>query len=370
MKKMDIPFVNLKRQFQEEEPQLVDIFRSVGRSGIYVLGEAVTEFEKAAAEYCDSKYALGVGNGTDALSMIMFSLGIGRGDEVITAPNSYISSASSISNIVAKPVFADINEDLNIDPACVEGKITNKTKAIMAVHLTGKPAQMHELSVIAEKYNLYLIEDAAQAFGAKYHGKSVGSLGTAGSFSLHPLKNLNVLGDGGLITTNNEALYKKLKKLRNHGLKDRDVSEFWGWNSRLDTLQAEIAHHRLKKIETTTQKFRLIAAKYRANLENLVDTPFDREFEYCVYHNFVIRTAYRNELALHLRERGIETKVHYPIQLHLQPSAAALGYKRGDFPVAEKISEEMLSLPIYPELLDDEVNYIIGSVKDFFSSKA
>ena len=367
MTQIRVPFVDLQRQFKQQEIELINIFKSVGRSGAYVMGNGVQNFENAAAEYCGTKYALGVGNGTDSLSMIMYALNIGRGDEVITAPNSYISSASSISNVVAKPVFADIRKDLNLDPACVERRITNKTKAIIAVHLTGRPAAMEELNLIAQKYELYLIEDAAQAIGARYKGKRVGGLSTAGSFSLHPLKNLNVMGDGGLITTNDEDLYLKLKKLRNHGLTGRDSADFWGWNSRLDTLQAEIALFRLKKLDASTERFRQIADLYRSGLSDIVETPFDKEHEYSVYHNFVLHVDKRDILMKHLESCGVETKIHYPIQLHLQPAASALGYKFGDFPVAEEISTRMISLPIYPELLDEEVEYVIRCIQDFYS---
>lgn len=366
MTHLNVPFVNLTRQFENQEEKLTEIFQAVGKSGAYVMGEGVQKFEASVAEYCEVKHALGVGNGTDSLSLIMLALGLGVGDEVITAPNSYISSASSISNIGATPVFADILNDLNVDPDCVKACINSKTKAIIAVHLTGKPAEMDALNAIAQQHDLFVIEDAAQAIGARYKGRRVGGLSTAGSFSLHPLKNLNVMGDGGLITTNDTALYEKLKKLRNHGMIGRDSAERWGMNSRLDTLQAEIALFRLQNLDNTTARFREIADLYRSGLCDLVVTPFDKEHEYCVYHNFVIQVSERERLMNYLASVGVETKIHYPIQLHLQPAAVALGYKEGDFPVAESISKKMMSLPIYPELHDDEVNYIVNSIRNFY----
>ena len=367
MTHLKVPFVDLTRQFENQEAKLTEIFQTVGKSGAYVMGGGVDKFEVSVAKYCEVKHALGVGNGTDSLSMIMLALGLGVGDEVITAPNSYISSASSISNIGATPVFSDIRNDLNLDPDCVKARITNKTKAIIAVHLTGKPAEMDALNAIAQQHDLFVIEDAAQAIGARYKGRRVGGLGTAGSFSLHPLKNLNVMGDGGLITTNDTALYAKLKKLRNHGMIDRDSAEFWGVNSRLDTLQAEIGLFRLEQLDNTTARFREIADLYRNGLSDLVETPFDKEHEYCVYHNFVIQVAEREHLMDYLDSVGVETKIHYPIQLHLQPAAVALGYKEGDFPVAETISTKMMSLPIYPELHNDEVSYIVNCVRNFYN---
>ena len=362
-----VPFVNLARQFENQKARLTEIFQTVGKSGAYVMGDGVQKFEASVAEYCEVKHALGVGNGTDSLSMIMLALGLGAGDEVITAPNSYISSASSISNIGATPIFADIRNDLNLDPDCVKARITGKTRAIIAVHLTGKPAEMNALNAIAQQHDLFVIEDAAQAIGAMYKGRRVGGLGIAGSFSLHPLKNLNVMGDGGLITTNDTALYEKLKKLRNHGMIGRDSAEFWGMNSRLDTLQAEIGLFRLEHLDSTTARFREIADLYRNGLSDLVGTPFDKEHEYCVYHNFIIQVEERERLMDYLARAGVETKIHYPIQLHLQPAAAALGYKEGDFPVAERISKKMMSLPIYPELHDTEVGYIVNCIRNFYN---
>lgn len=366
MKTLRVPFVDLGRQFAAHEDALAEIFVRVGRSGGYVMGPSVERFEVAAAEYCGVKYALGVANGTDALILILRALEIGPGDEVITAPNSFVASAGAIAAVGAKPVFADIGEDLNLDPGALEASITPDTKAIMAVHLTGRPAEMNAINDIANAHGVKVIEDAAQAIGASYHGKRVGGLGLAAGFSLHPLKNLNVMGDGGLVTTDDGGLYETIKRERNHGLIDRDTVKNWGLNSRLDALQAEIALYKLARLDGWNDRFREIAGSYREGLSGVVQTPSDRPHERAVYHNFVVYAEDRDQLMGHLAERGVETKIHYPVLLHLQPAAADLGYRAGDFPTAEKLASQMMSLPIYPELEEQEIDHVIASIRSFY----
>jgi len=367
MKIDNVPFIDLGRQFRSNEKAYSEIFQRVGRSGAYIMGESLVKFETEIASYCDVRHALGVANGTDALILILRALGIGQGDEVITATNSYIASAGSIAAVKAKPVFADVLNDLNLDPDSVAKQITPKTKAIMAVHLTGRPSDIDKLNEIIKGNDIVVIEDSAQAIGATYHGKKVGSLGIAASFSLHPLKNLNVIGDGGFISTNDTNLYEKIKLLRNHGLIDRDTCMEWGLNSRLDSLQAEIALYNLARIDDWNVRLRQIAARYRDGLSDVVTTPKDKDHEYAVYHNFVVYADNREELMSYLLEHGVETKIHYPILLHLQPASRDLNCKEGDFPMAEKLSKQMLSLPIYPDLRNSEVDYVINMIREFYN---
>lgn len=257
---------------------------------------------------------------------------------------------------------------MNMNPVLIENVISSHTKAIMPVHLTGRPASMNKINEIALKYNLFVIEDAAQAIGALYHGKRVGSLSHAAGFSLHPLKNLSIYGDGGLITTSDEYLFEKLKKLRNHGLMNRDECEMWGFNSRLDSLQAAFAEVKLKYIDTWNIRCRSIAKIYRKELSKYVEVPIDKEWEKAVYHNFVIRTDKRDELIEYLKGQGVDTRIHYPIPIHLQKAAHTLGYKDGDFPNTEKYAKTMVSLPIFPELSDEEIYRVVQSIVSFFNS--
>jgi len=364
---MKVPFVSLDRQYRNLRAELMAEFDRVGQSGIYILGETLERFESEIAAYCGTRYALGVANGSDALFLSLKALGIGPGDEVVTCPNSFIATTWTIVAAGARPVFVDVTDDYNMDVAQIERAVTPRTRAIMPVHLTGRPADMDAINEIAARRALAVIEDAAQAIGARYKGRRTGSLGTIAGFSLHPLKNLAVLGDGGVITTDRQDLYEKLTKLRNHGLRNRDECEFWGYNSRLDPLQAAFASLKLKHLDRWNQRCREIAGHYRTRLGGLVEVPEDREYEESVYHNFIIRTPRRDDLMRHLEEHGVGTRIHYPIPIHLQEAARGLGYRQGDFPVTERHARTMLSLPIYPELTDPEVEWVIACVESFFS---
>jgi len=368
MADMSIPFVNPSKQFAALEIELMQAFVDIGRSGQYIMGDRLESFERKMATFCEVDHALGVANGSDALFLVLKALGIGFGDEVITATNSFIASAWVIAATGATPVLVDVDDDFNISAHLVEAAVTKNTKAIIPVHLTGMPAAMDEINVIGARNNLYVLEDAAQAIGARYRGRRVGSLGLAAGFSLHPLKNLGVYGDGGLITTNDAQLASKLSLLRNHGLRNRDECEVWGFNSRLDPLQAAFAEIKLARLDAWNSRCREIANIYRRGLADIVQVPEDKPWEECVYHNFVIRTDKRNELMVHLKDQGVDTRIHYPIPIHLQNAAKNLGYKLGDFPHAEKYAKAMISLPIYPELSNVEVAYIVRSVKTFFNS--
>jgi dTDP-4-amino-4,6-dideoxygalactose transaminase len=363
---MDVPFVGLQRQFHALHDELAAAFERVGSSGMYIMGEELERFEAQAAAYCGTRHALGVANGSDALFLVLKALGVGPGDEVITCPNSFIASAWVIVAAGAKPVFVDADEDYNIDVAKLESAISSRTRAIIPVHLTGRPADMDAINVIAARRGLAVLEDAAQAIGARYRGRRVGSLGTAAGFSLHPLKNLGVYGDGGLITTDDGALHERLARLRNHGLRNRDECQVWGFNSRLDPLQAAFAAVKLPRLDGWNERCRQIAAQYREGLQECVWVPRDRPHEEPVYHNFVIQLERRDALIEHLNARGVGTRIHYPIPIHLQECAAQLGYRKGDFPVAERHARTILSLPIYPELTQPEVEHVVQSVRSFF----
>jgi dTDP-4-amino-4,6-dideoxygalactose transaminase len=365
--KMKVPYINLGLQNLEIKQELLTEFWKIMESGQFIMGEALTVFEKSFAAIAQTKYAFGVANGTDALFLSLKAIGIKAGDEVITAPNSFLASASSVALIGGTPVFADVREDFNLDPEKVEKAITPKTKAIIVVHLTGRPAPMDELLAIAKKHNLQIIEDCAQAVGAEYKNKRVGGLGITGCFSLHPLKNLAASGDGGVITTNDEKVYKYLQVARNHGLKNRDECEFWSYNSRLDNLQAALLNVKLKLLDKWTARRREIAAKYYEAFKDLdLIVPKDKPYEKAVYHTFIIQSKERDALKQFLMDNGVDTKIHYPIPIHLQEAAKYLVYKKGDFPVTERQAETILSLPVYPELTNEQVDYIIECVLRFY----
>lgn len=362
---MKVPFVSLERQYLELRSELIAEFDRVGRSGIYIMGEALERFEREAADFCGTRFALGLANGSDALFLALKALEIGCGDEVITCPNSFIATAWTIVAAGATPIFVDAKDDYNIDPDKISNLITSKTRAIIPVHLTGRVVDMDAINAVAKKYGLLVIEDAAQALGAEYKNKRAGSLGMVGCFSLHPLKNLGVYGDGGLLTTDNEEIYRKILKLRNHGLINRDECELWGYNSRLDSLQAAFASIKLKRLDQWNSRNRAIASFYRNALKSYVWVPYDKSYEKPIYHNFVIRTPKRDALRKFLDHHGVETRIHYPIPIHLQRSAQKMKHKRGDFPVVESLAETMLSLPIYPELRDDEMHHVVETIKNF-----
>ena len=361
-----VPYVNLALQHRAIKGELLRAIEQVLDHGQFILGPEVSAFEEQFAAYCSTRYAVGVDNGTSALYLVMRALGIGPGDEVITAPNSFLASASSIALTGARPAFVDVRDDYNMDPGLLEAAITPRTRAIIPVHLTGRPADMRPIMETSQRHGLYVIEDCAQAVGARYHGQRVGSFGIAGCFSLHPLKTLNAVGDGGIITTNDPDLYEKLRKARNHGLRNRDECEFWSYNCRLDTIQAAMLLVKMKYLDQWTEARRENAAFYQNQLQDVVQVPEDRPYEYAVYHTFVIQADRRDELQRYLAERGVETKVHYPIPIHLQGAAHSLGYRPGDFPVAERLSQRILSLPVYPELIDQQKETIVVDIRSFY----
>ncbi|MDP2922722.1 MAG: DegT/DnrJ/EryC1/StrS family aminotransferase [Candidatus Omnitrophota bacterium] len=365
---MNIPYVNLAKQNTRLKKEILAAIGKVLESGQFILGKEVTTFEHSFAKLCGTKYALGLGTGTDALILALRALNIGPGDEVITVANSFVSTASCIALVGAKPVFVDVGEDYNINPPLIENAINSRTKAILPVHLTGRPVDMGPILKIAKAHKLAVIEDCAQAVCAQYKNKYVGSFGQIGCFSLHPLKNLNACGDGGVLTTNDEDLYKKIQILRNNGFSSRDDCDIWSANSRLDTVQAALLLVKLNYLKEWTDKRRANARFYQEHLADLeqVKVPREKPHEKSVYHTFVIQVEMREKLIKFLENKAIGTKIHYPIPIHLQPAAKSLGYKIGSLPVTEKQAKRILSLPIYPELTNKELNYIVNCIRDFY----
>ena len=367
---MKVKYLNLPAQF-DVEAILGDI-REELKSCRFILGPQVQEFESDFAKLCKTSYALGLNSGTDALFLAIKAVDIGPGDEVITVPNSFIATAAVIAAAGAKPVFVDVDEEYNMDANLIERAITPRTKAILPVHLTGNPADMPKIMSIAKRHKLFVIEDACQSVGATIDNKPTGSFGDFGCFSLHPLKNLNVWGDGGVITTNSKEFYEKLILLRNHGLKNRNEVEFLAFNSRLDTIQAIVAKRVMKKLDSVTEKRIENARKYNerlAGISEFVSTPTKKKNVKHVFHVYVIRAKRRDELATYLEKNGVETKIHYPIPIHLQKGCHYLGYKLGDFPVCEAQSKEILSLPVHQHLTDNEINYVVDKIKEFDDKK-
>jgi len=369
--RIEIPYVNLAAQHKPIKGNVLDAIGRVIDSGQFILGDEVGKFEKRFAELCGVNFAVSVNSGTDALILALRSLGIGQGDEVITVPNSFIASTSCITLVGAKPVFIDVREDYNMDSGRIKEAITSRTKAILPVHLTGRPADMAPIMQVAHEYNLHVVEDCAQAVLAKYRGQKIGSFGIVNCFSLHPLKTLNACGDGGILTTNDEAIYERIKNLRNLGLQTRDNCVAWSGNSRLDTIQAAILLVKLEYLEEWTIKRRSNARFYHKNLDHLesIVCPSEKEHEFSVYHTFVIQAARRDELKVYLAKRGIETAIHYPKPIHLHTVASDLGYKKGDFPVAERQSQRILSLPVYPELNTADLRYVVDSITEFYHNR-
>ncbi|MDD5434033.1 MAG: DegT/DnrJ/EryC1/StrS family aminotransferase [Nitrospira sp.] len=361
-----VPFIDLSQQHKYLKAELLSAVGKVLDHGQFILGPEVKSFERCFADYCGVRYAVGVDNGTSALMLTLKALGIGQGDEVITVPNSFLATVSCIANVGAKPVFTDVRGDLNIDPDLLENAITARTRAVIPVHLTGRPADMGKITALANKYGLFIIEDCAQAAGARYYGQKVGGFGIAGCFSLHPLKVLGAIGDGGIITTNNTELYEKLIILRNHGLRNRDECETWSVNSRLDTIQAAMLLVKMSYIDKWIEVRRAIAAYYREKLRDYVAVPEEMPHEFSVYQTFIVQAERRDELQKYLSAQHIETKIHYPIPLHIQEAAEELGYAIGSFPVTENLTRTILSLPIYPELNQIQIETVISAIKDFY----
>lgn len=364
---MKVPFVTFKPLEKELDHALRAAFERVYNRSWYIEGEEDQAFEKAFAEYCGTKYCVGVGNGLDALFLALKALGIQAGDEVIVPSNTYIATALAVTYVGATPVFVEPDiRTFNIDPSKIEAAVTGKTKAIMPVHLYGQPCDMDPIMAIARKYQLFVVEDCAQAHGAKYKGQVIGSFGDAAGFSFYPGKNLGALGDAGATVSNNEAIAKKVRALGNYGSDYKYHHILLGNNSRLDEMQAAFLAAKLPCLEKVNEERRAIAQKYLAGIHNPeVILPFVPDYAVPVWHIFGIRCKRRAELEKHLNDCGIGTNKHYPIPMHLQECYADLGFKAGDFPIAEEISATELSIPMYYGMTEAEIQFVIDKVNEF-----
>ena len=369
MNSFQVPYTGLRLQTRAIKTELVNAFERVIESGHYILGPNLRAFEEQFATYCGSRHAVGVANGTSALNLVWRVLNLGAGDEVITAPNSFVATASSIALMGAKPVFVDICPDLNIDPQQIEAAITPRTKGIVPVHLTGRPARMPAIQSIAEKYGLFVLEDAAQSVGASLDGRRVGSWGNAAGFSLHPLKNLFVYGDGGVITTSDDSLYEKLLQARNHGLRNREECDFWSDNSRLDELQAALLLVHMKCLDHWTERRRALAQRYNQLLHSVVQVPAEGPGETCVYQTYVVQADRRDELQAFLRANGVEALIHYRTPIHVQKAAAGLGYGPEQFPQTMRACDRILSLPLFPNMTHEQQDLVVSLIQEFYDKR-
>lgn len=365
---MKIPFATFQTMHNEIRKSLDSAYKKVIESNYFIQGEECKNFEREFAEYCETKYCIGVGNGLDALFLILKALNIHQGDEVIVPSNTYIATALAVSYVDATPIFVETDiSTYNINPDLIEKKITSRTKAIIAVHLQGRAADMDRINEIAKKYNLYVIEDAAQAHGVLYKGKRVGSFGDAAGFSFYPGKNLGALGDGGCVVTNNEDIAKKVRALGNYGSDYKYHHIYKGNNSRLDELQAAFLRCKLPHLDRWNEDRKRIAKKYIEGIKNpLITLPLkdDDIFDH-IYHVFVIRCEKRDALEAYLNDKGIGTVKHYPIPMHLQEAYKDLELPKGSFPIAEEISETVLSIPMYYGMTDEECDYVIEALNQF-----
>lgn len=368
---MNIPFVDLKSQYHSLEKEILARIAATLQSTQFILGPDVQEFEEAFAAYCECKYCVGVASGTDALHLALRACNIGPGDEVITVANTFIATVLAISYAGADPVLVDVDPHrLTIDLAFVKKAITPKTKAIIPVHLYGQPVDMDPLIDLAKQNNVLIIEDTCQGHGARYKGKRLGSFGDIACFSFYPGKNLGAYGDGGAITTNDTSLAEKMRLLRNYGSRKKYYHSSKGFNSRLDTIQAAVLNVKLKYLDNWNYARRKAAKRYNSLL-NEFDLVLPGEANECedVFHLYVIRCEQRDALLDHLNKKGINAGIHYPIPIHLLEAYRDLGLSKGDFPVAEKSAQTILSLPMFPEITEEQQSYVADSIGEFFSAK-
>jgi len=362
-----IPYVDLAAQWSEERDELLPLIEKTLASGQYVGGQDVEELEAEMSEYFNVKDVVGVNSGTDALILSLKALEIQSGDEVITPPNSFVASTAVIENVGAKPVFVDVGNDQNINPELIEASITANTKAIMPVHLTGRMCEMDRVCEIARKYNLYVIEDSAQAAGSRYMDRQSGTWGDVGCFSAHPLKNLNACGDAGYVTTNNEEIATKIRMLRNHGLAGRERVEQFGFVSRMDSIQATILRFRLGRLPSIIERRRRNAHLYKSllNSDQIYHAP-EQSAEYHTFFTFVIQAVSRDQLKRYLADRNIGSTIHYPTPIHFQPASRSFGYSVNSCPVAEAQANTILTLPIHQNLSKEQIIRVATTVNEFF----
>ncbi len=367
---MKIQMVDLTRQYHELKKEIDGAVTAVLESGQFILGQEVKSLEKDLAEYVGAKHAISCANGTDALQISLMALGVGPGDEVITTPFTFVSTAEVAALLGAKVVFADIMEhSFNIDPKEVRKKISRHTKAIVPVHLYGLPADMDELLEISSSAGIPIVEDAAQAFGAEYHGRKVCSIGKVGCVSFFPSKNLGAYGDAGMVFTDDDSLAEKIRAIAVHGSRRKYYHEYVGLNSRLDTLQAAILRVKSRHLDRYNQLRAGFAKAYTERLRDVVLTPEVPSDRKHIFHQYTIRTEGRDKLLEFLKSAGIPSAIYYPVPLHLQEAYGNLNYKQGDFPIAERLSTEVLSLPMHPHLKEEEVESIASRIREFYGRK-
>lgn len=361
---MRVSFLDLKRQYNMISSEIDVRLNEVLSSCNFILGPNVSLIEKQIAKLCGASYAVACANGTDALVMALEALGIGAGDEVITTSFTFFATAEAIARVGARPIFVDIKEsDYNMNENLIEEKITDKTKAIMPVHIFGAPCNMSKINEIAKKYNLKVIEDACQAIGAAHKSEPVGSLSDIACFSFFPTKNLGCYGDGGMMVTDDYEIYEKLKMMRFHGQRIKYENEMMGYNSRLDEMQAAILNVKIAYLDMWNKRRIAIAKRYMTEIKNKdILMPLYREEDSVVFHLFSVKSDNRENLIKLLNEKGIETGIYYRIPLHLQRAFEGLGYSYGDLPVTETLCDKIFSLPIYPEMTEDEVSYVIETL--------
>jgi dTDP-4-amino-4,6-dideoxygalactose transaminase len=388
---LKVPFLDLKIQYKEIEQEVVPMVTDVMANGAFVGGPQVSGFETEFAKFCNSNYCVGVNSGTDALRFALIAIGVGSGDEVITVPNTFIATTEAISQVGAKPVFVDIDPDTcNMDPNKLndylkfrnpqsairnpqsairnpQSAIRNRIRAIIPVHLYGQPADMDPILEIAQKSGIAVIEDACQAHGASYKNRKAGSMGDVGCFSFYPGKNLGAFGEGGAIITQNETIAQKIRMIRDHGQRKKYFHDLEGYNGRLDAIQAGVLRIKLKRLVDWNKSRRENAAYYNELLSEISSVTLltEAEYAYSVYHLYVILVDERDGLQKYLGDKGIATGLHYPLPLHLQKAYAHLGYKKGDFSVTENIADRLLSLPMYPELTSEQIDYVVAAIKTF-----
>lgn len=364
---MNIPFSTFEHMHAQIKPQMQAAFERCYDKGWYIQGNEYTAFEEEFATFCGVKHSIGVGNGLDAIFLTLRAMNIGPGDEVIVPSHTFIATALAVVYTGATPTFCEVDENsFNINPDNVRALITNNSKAIIAVHLYGQTADMDKINAIAKAHNLYVVEDSAQAHGALYKGRRAGSLGDVGTFSFYPGKNLGALGDGGAVTTNNEKLAREIQALGCYGSNKKYVHHYKGINSRLDELQCAFLRIKLNRLNEWTKERQDIASKYLKGITN-PEIKLPEISANCnhVWHLFVIRCERRNLLQKYLEDKGIGTVIHYPIPMHLQRAFAELGHKKGDFPIAEGLSDAVLSLPLYIGMPDEEIQYVVRALNDF-----
>lgn len=366
---MQVPLLDLHRQYEPIKDEIKIEIAKLMEEHKYILGPKVAEFERKIEQFLGVKHAIGCASGSDALVLALIALGVGEGDEVITTPFTFFATAGSIHRVGAKPVFVDIEEDtFNIDPQKIEAAITTKTKAIMPVHLFGQMSKMDEIKAIADKHNIAIIEDNAQGIGSTYKSMMSGTVGDIGTLSFFPSKNLGAMGDAGLCMTNDDELAEKLRRLRVHGSTKKYQHRWVGYNSRLDSIHALVLSIKLDYLKKWTEQRRKNADYYNERLQNIpqIKTPFVMEGSQTIYNQYTLKAEKRDDLLAYLKSENIGCAIYYPIPLHLQDCFAYLNYKKGDFPITEKVSDMVISIPIFSELTEEEMDAVINAIKDFY----